>query len=204
MASITRLLLVRHAQSAPDRSRPEPEWPLSEVGRLQAEALVPVLKATGVTRLASSPYRRAIDTLRPFAAASGHDIEIHPDLRERRLTDAWSADLEPELARMHADLAYAWPDGETGHDAAARMRNVLHEIARLRPGECVAAATHGAAIGHLLRSLGADLDEHYWRRIRNPHLFEFEVGETIAWTGEMAPDGSEGVMRGALALGGRS
>ena len=67
--TLTRLWLVRHAQSAPDKSRPEPEWPLSEVGRRQAEALVPVLKAIGVNRLASSPYRRAIDTLGPFAAA---------------------------------------------------------------------------------------------------------------------------------------
>src|SRR5271165_5140532 len=159
MARVTRLLLVRHAQSAPDKSRPEPEWPLSDVGRRQAEALVPVLQATGVGRLASSPYRRAIDTLRPFAAASGQDIDIHEDLRERRLTTGWIEDLEPELARMHADLAYGWPDGETGHDAAARMRLVLHEIARLWPGDCVAVATHGAVICHLLRSLGANLDE---------------------------------------------
>jgi 2,3-bisphosphoglycerate-dependent phosphoglycerate mutase len=198
MTSITRLLLVRHAQSAPDRSRPEPDWPLSEVGRRQAEALVPVLMGIGVDRLASSPCVRAIDTLRPFAAASGQDIEIHADLRERRITAGWIENLEPELVRMHADLAYGWPDGETGHEAAARMRNVLHEIARLWPGGCVAVGTHGAVICHLLRSLGVDLDEHYWRRVRNPHLFEFEVGESIVWIGEMAPDGSEGVMRGAL------
>jgi 2,3-bisphosphoglycerate-dependent phosphoglycerate mutase len=195
MALITRIVLVRHARSAPDRDRPEPEWPLSDEGRRQADALVPVLSAAGVNRLASSPYVRAIETLRPFAAASGQEIEIHPDLRERRLTSDWIEDLEPELARMHADLAYGWPDGETGTEAAARMSAVLHKIARQRPGDCVAAATHGAVTCHLLRSLGGGLDEDYWRRVRNPHVFEFDVGDAIAWIGEIVPDGSEGVMR---------
>ena len=96
---------------------------------------------------------------------------------------------------MHADLAYRWPDGETGHEAAVRMRNVLHEIARLRPGDCVAVASHGAVICHLLRSLGVELDADYWRRVRNPHLFELDVGASIVWTGEVVPDGSEGVRR---------
>jgi len=70
MISTTRVILVRHAQSAPDRARPEAEWPLSDVGRRQAEALVPVLEALGVERLASSPYLRAIDP-RPFRRSCG-------------------------------------------------------------------------------------------------------------------------------------
>jgi 2,3-bisphosphoglycerate-dependent phosphoglycerate mutase len=195
---LTRLILVRHAKSLPDPARPEPEWPLSDLGRQQALQLVPVLSEAGVNRLVSSPYVRAMETLRPFAEAVECPIEVHPDLRERRLTAAWIDDLEPELLRMHADLAYAWPDGETGHEAAQRMSAALLQIGRQRPGACVAVATHGAIICHLLRSLGADLDPDYWRRVRNPHLFEFELDRTLAWTGEHVLDGSRGVRLGTF------
>ena len=187
------MILVRHAKSAPDRERPEPEWPLSEAGREQALALVPVLTAAGVEALVSSPYLRASETLRPFAEATGREIAIHPDLRERRLTEHWIDELEVEMARMHADLAYGWPDGETGHEAAGRMSAALHEIARARPGQCVAVATHGAVISHLLRGLCADLDGDSWRRVRNPHLFTFEAGDTLTWTGETVLHDSDGV-----------
>ncbi|MDE2487739.1 MAG: histidine phosphatase family protein [Alphaproteobacteria bacterium] len=119
---LTRLILVRHAKSLPDPTQPEPEWPLSDLGRQQAVELVPVLADAGVNRLVSSPYVRAIETLRPFAEAAGCPIEVNPDLRERRLTAAWIDDLEPELARMHSDLAYGWPDGETGPQAPPARR----------------------------------------------------------------------------------
>ena len=56
--SVTTLILVRHAQSAPDPALPERDWPLSELGRRQAADLAPVLQALGVDALASSPYIR--------------------------------------------------------------------------------------------------------------------------------------------------
>ena len=59
-------------------------------------------------------------------------------------------------------------------------------------GDCVAAATHGALICHLLRSLAADLDPDYWRRIRNPHIFAFDVQRSDS----LDPRGCPGRLRG--------
>jgi 2,3-bisphosphoglycerate-dependent phosphoglycerate mutase len=82
----TTLLLIRHAQSAPDRALPEEEWPLSEAGRAQAGVLADVLSQFGVNSVVSSPYIRAVDTVRPFAEQHHLPIAIEPDLRERLLT----------------------------------------------------------------------------------------------------------------------
>jgi broad specificity phosphatase PhoE len=38
MSTITTLYLVRHAESAPDFSITEADWPLSATGRIQAAA----------------------------------------------------------------------------------------------------------------------------------------------------------------------
>ncbi|MGH7735059.1 MAG: histidine phosphatase family protein, partial [Gemmatimonadales bacterium] len=87
-----RLILVRHAQSAPSTKVPEAEWPLSEAGKRQANDLAPMLRAHGVNALASSPYARAIATLDPFARAAGLGIAVDADLRERNL-GGWLPDL---------------------------------------------------------------------------------------------------------------
>jgi broad specificity phosphatase PhoE len=52
----TVLYLVRHAESLPSDELPEPQWPLSERGRRQAEALREVLNGLGVGAIYSSPY----------------------------------------------------------------------------------------------------------------------------------------------------
>jgi 8-oxo-dGTP diphosphatase len=74
-------VLLRHA-SAGDRDR----WavadrlrPLDARGRLQAAALVDLLRPLGVTRVVSSPYVRCLETVQPLAAAL--DVPVEPDDR---------------------------------------------------------------------------------------------------------------------------
>lgn len=191
---MTRLILVRHAQSAPDKAQPEEAWPLSEKGRAQADALVSVLQDAGVDALASSPYIRAQDTLRPFAKTRGLDIHIDEDLRERRLTRQWFENLEAvnaAIKRMHADLDFAYPDGESGHQCLARYSSALTRVLDRHPGKCVAVGSHGGVIGHLLASLHDDLPEDFWLSIRNPHLFHFEWDGKLHWTGETTIAGEQ-------------
>ncbi|MGH6958734.1 MAG: histidine phosphatase family protein, partial [Caulobacteraceae bacterium] len=105
---MTTLILVRHAQSAPDPALPERDWPLSGAGAAQARALAPVLAELGVEALVSSPYRRAVATLQPFADAAGLPIVTDEDLRERSL-GGWlkaAEEVEAAIARMHADLDF--------------------------------------------------------------------------------------------------
>jgi broad specificity phosphatase PhoE len=52
----TCFYLMRHAESAPDRSLLEADWPLSLRGEVQAEGLVPILRSLGVTWIVTSPY----------------------------------------------------------------------------------------------------------------------------------------------------
>jgi 2,3-bisphosphoglycerate-dependent phosphoglycerate mutase len=77
--------VIRHAESLPDRNVPEDEWQLSVTGREQAQALCSKMFDLGVKRIYSSPYPRAVATVRPLAEALGIEVEIRNDLRERRL-----------------------------------------------------------------------------------------------------------------------
>jgi 2,3-bisphosphoglycerate-dependent phosphoglycerate mutase len=192
---MTTLVLVRHARSAPDPALPERDWPLSAEGRAQAADLAPVLAELGVDALASSPFVRAIDTLRPYADAAGLPIAVDEDLRERRL-GGWIEDaaaVEEAVRRMHADLDFRLEGGETGRVCLARFRAALARVVAAHRGRTIAVGSHGGVISHLLSHLADDLPPAFWRRIRNPHLFVFDAAADLRWTGERTLDGAGGV-----------
>lgn len=191
---MTTLVLVRHAQSAPDPSLPERDWPLSELGRRQAAELAPALRALGVDALASSPYIRAVDTLRPYADAVGLPIAVDEDLRERALGGwlAELADVEAAIRRMHADLDFCLEGGESGRACIARFDAGLARVVAANPGRTIAVGSHGGVLGHLL-ARHAPLEGDFWRRIRNPHIFVFDARAELRWTDERTLDGAPGV-----------
>ena len=90
------MLLVRHGANAQTsrRRKGEPEVRmLNRLGRDQAAALVPVLETLGVTNLLSANLPSSLDTLAPFAAATGLTVR-----REARLTRAGFVGNEIEVA----------------------------------------------------------------------------------------------------------
>lgn len=87
------LVLVRHARAVkrsvwnrPTRRTPEEDEatrPLtSDQGEERARALVPILAAFGVSRVVTSPWRRCADTVAPYAAATGVEVETEPAITE--------------------------------------------------------------------------------------------------------------------------
>src|SRR5262245_44459400 len=113
MSSTTTLYLVRHAQSAPDFSLAEGEWPLSSDGAVQAQRIVQSLRDANATHLIASPYRRAIDTLRPLSRELGLPIRIEPDLRERKLRDGPIDNWDDVMRGLWADLDARMPGCES-------------------------------------------------------------------------------------------
>lgn len=86
MGPTTPFLIVRHGKAmlrkhwtGRDQSRP-----VNTRGRKQSEALVPLLGAYGVAKLASSSSTRCVQTMRPFAKESGLDIERWVTLSEEQ------------------------------------------------------------------------------------------------------------------------
>jgi 8-oxo-dGTP pyrophosphatase MutT (NUDIX family)/phosphohistidine phosphatase SixA len=78
------LIVVRHALSVrrKDWSAEDPGRPLSRDGKEQSKRLSKLLACWAPTRLVSSPSRRCVDTLAPFADRTGLPIDIEPGLSE--------------------------------------------------------------------------------------------------------------------------
>lgn len=176
-----RLILVRHAQAANVPDLPEPDWPLTEEGAAQAEALADELHALTVDHLWSSPFARALATLQPYADQTRAPLRIHHDLRERMLSPGPLDDWQTHLKRSFDDPDYALAGGESGRDCVSRFGAALTEIAGQHRGETVAVASHGNAIALFLRTLDPMLGFDFWQSIRNPHLFHLLWNGVFTW-----------------------
>jgi len=91
------LVLVRHARAEARSTWPDadPLRPLDDRGRERAEALVPFLAAFGVTRVVTSPSIRCLDTVLPYAVATGHGTRLKVGLSEEGFAE------HPERAPHH-------------------------------------------------------------------------------------------------------
>lgn len=161
------LVLVRHARAAGQ----EPGAALTPEGEAGAAALVPALRGLGVTRVVSSPWRRAADTAAPLAAALDLPVITDDRLTERVLTGAPRADWPARLRDSFADDTLALPGGESG--AAARGRGQAALDARRDPGGVTVVVTHGNLLA-LLLGLGHD----GWAALRNPDVWLWTPGDT--------------------------
>lgn len=147
------LLLVRHAESVPPGPGFEDEFsrPLSEEGFRQAIDLASRLEQWRPTKLCSSPYLRAIQTLRPFAERSGLEIVIDSEFREHRMCSSPISHWREVLAGQWADFAHVYEDGESMEASQARGLTVVR---RWLPAEgVVALAGHGTTISLVLNSI---------------------------------------------------
>jgi phosphohistidine phosphatase SixA len=95
-----RLYVVRHAHAGSRSSwdGSDPTRPLSTRGRHEADAIADGLRAAGVTRLVSSPYRRCTQTLDPLGAHLDLAVESDERLAEGAGGDAALA-LADELRK---------------------------------------------------------------------------------------------------------
>jgi 8-oxo-(d)GTP phosphatase len=91
------LVMVRHAKARSRSTWPDadPLRPLNSRGRERAEALVPILAAYGVTRVVTSPSVRCLDTVRPYAVATGQQARLKMGLSEEGFAE------QPNRALYH-------------------------------------------------------------------------------------------------------
>ena len=148
---MSRLVLVRHAEPAPDargRCYGRLDVERSDRGREQAQTLAEMLRDEQVDVVVSSPRQRALQT----AAALGRPVEVDERLCELDFGDFEGRTYEelerdePELFRrwMAAPTAVRFPNGESYADLRARTTAALDDV-RARV-ESAIVVTHGGVI----------------------------------------------------------
>ena len=161
----------------------EPDWPLTERGRQQALDIVPQLVKLGIDAIYSSPFPRAIDTVRPFADQQGLPIQVRHDLRERKLADRWLPDFQSAIAKTWEDFQFAFPHGESSAACQLRVVAAVTDIVGKHPGETLLVSSHGNALSLLLNQIDRSygFNESFFT-MKNPDLFRIEARDaSFSW-----------------------
>lgn len=136
--------------------------PLSELGRLQAQALSKRVADSGIVAIYASHLQRAQETARIAAAPLGLEPEIFEDLQELRIS-LDGPDRMSDVRQAALDAVLYWRVGkrpvrpvmqeETRSAAAERMSAVINSLAERHSGKRVAVVAHGSVISSYLADI---------------------------------------------------
>ena len=173
------LILARHGETASNRDRlglGRKDVPLTDRGRLQAEALAESLQSLPVVAVYSSPLLRAVDTARCIAAGHGLDVLTDAGLTEMDVGEMDGLTFE-EMRERYSDFLLRWvtPEGatlrmpgggESLQDVQVRVCESVRRMAERHRDDFVAAVSHNFTIRALIcHALNLPLCE--FRRLRH-------------------------------------
>ena len=168
---MTTLYLMRHAESVANQLRilgSQSDFPLSEKGKMDAEAIAEKFSRTyDLTRIISSPLKRAIQTAEPFARLFNLKIETDANLIEQHL--GVFTGMHYEEAKNHPgyqhDKTKRWNwvpvgGGESYEMIANRIERFLESLDHREDDNKILVVFHAVAM-RLTRALLEDTIPQY-------------------------------------------
>jgi len=162
-----RIYLIRHCRATGQESSAE----LTLEGLLQAEQLAEFLAERQIDFIVSSPFERAIASIRPLAQKLNVTIHIDDRLRERILSSEQLDDWMKDLKKTFEDMELTFPGGESSRTAMQRGISSIEELLK-RQEENIVVVTHGNLLSLILKYYDSEYGFNEWKRLTNPDVFE--------------------------------
>jgi len=162
-----RVYLVRHCKAKGQ----EPEAQLTDEGERQAERLAEYLSDKNINYIVSSPFERAMATIRPFSVKTSKKIHVDRRLSERVLSVENLPDWMEKLKETFSDLDLKLPGGESSREAMSRGVEVIEELFH-RNEDHIVVVTHGNLMSLILKYFDDRIGFEEWRGLSNPDIYE--------------------------------
>lgn len=170
------IYLVRHCQAAGQ----QPEAPLTDQGQEDAERkIVDFFIHKNIEVVLSSPFTRAIDTIKPLAREIEVNIEVDERLKERILSSETLDDWLAKLELTYEDMKLRYAGGESSEEAMNRGIEVIEALVK-RPETNIIVVTHGALLSLLLKNYNPAFGFNDWRTLSNPDVYHLEINHGSA------------------------
>lgn len=183
-AGRTRLYMVRHAES-PFIFGEERTRGLSDKGAAHAQELAEIFASIPVNLVISSPYTRAVDTVKPTAKSKGLEVALHEELKERRIEGLdyraeWEV-LERAIQTSFEDLDYALEGGESTRQTQQRAIPIIEQILEEYSEKSIVLGTHGNIMVAIMNYYDSQYGYEFWAGTSKPdiYLLEFEGNRLV-------------------------
>lgn len=166
------IYIIRHCK-AEGQSK---ESQLTEIGFTQATELSSFLSDIKVDRIISSPFLRAIQTIKLFAEKRDINIEIDSRLSERVLSSISFSDWLDKLNATFNNLELKYEGGESSKEAMSRIVEVVDDIVA-SDSENTIIVTHGNLMSLLLNHFDKNFGFEQWKSLSNPDVFLLRISQ---------------------------
>lgn len=170
------LYFIRHAETIYSPEDEDFNRPLSEKGKADAKRLINKFENIEIEKIYSSPYFRALNTVKGIAKNKELDIEILDNLRERKVADNYIDDFQAFSSFQWEDFNYSLPGGESLKEVQKRGIKALNRIIDNHQDEeiNIIAGGHGTWLGVILNYFDKKYDYDYWKELKMPDIFLFQ------------------------------
>ncbi|AXI11151.1 histidine phosphatase family protein [Oceanobacillus zhaokaii] len=172
-----KIYFVRHC-SADGQHK---DSPLTKDGIMQAQLLADFFHEQNITfdRIISSPYLRAIESIKPFAESMGITIDVDNRLEERILSDEPIEDWLEELEYSFNDYAYALHGGESANAVINRANEVLMPILNENTATNAIIVSHGNLLALLYSQFDKSFGFTQWKELGNPDIYLLTFNDEV-------------------------
>jgi 2,3-bisphosphoglycerate-dependent phosphoglycerate mutase len=164
------IYLIRHAAATGQ----VPDAPLTSEGIAQADALAEFLSNVDVRQIVSSPFARAVNTIKPFSIRSNIEIKLDERLIEAALSTTGHPDWLDKLRDTFSDHTLSFVGGESSHAAATRAMAAINEALLSDTGP-TAVVTHGRLLTLILKHFDPKYGFDEWQSFTTPDVFRIVI-----------------------------
>lgn len=166
------IYLVRHCQAAGQAA----DAPLTSKGILQAEALAEFLSAAEIASIVSSPFARALQSIKPLSIRSNIEIKLDERLIEAALSAIDYSDWLDKLRGTFSDFELCFEGGESSRAATTRATAALND-ALSSDMDSIAVVTHGRLLTLILKRFDSKYGFEEWQKLTTPDVFRIVIKE---------------------------
>lgn len=172
-----KIYCIRHCSATGQHK----DSPLTTEGTRQAQLMSMYLNEQQfpIDKIISSPYLRAVESIKPFAETKDLHIHIDPQLHERVLSIEPLDDWLNELEHSFQNPNYRLPGGESGNEAIQRVNHTLDHILNSDNASNIILVTHGNLLTLLLSQYDPSFNFEKWKQLQNPDIFLINFDQNV-------------------------
>ena len=157
---------------------------LSEKGMADTALVMEFLADKDISAVLSSNYKRAVDTVKPFADSLGLPVITEPDFRERQVDGEWIEDFNSFARNQWADFDFKLSGGESLREVQERNIRALKAVLTDYEGKNVAIGSHGTALSTIINYYVPSFGHENFKKIKGIMpwivIFSFEKNACLS------------------------
>ncbi|WP_002145060.1 histidine phosphatase family protein [Bacillus cereus] len=169
-----KIIVIRHCSATGQERNAE----LTNMGRDQSNTVATFLMENHlqIDHIISSPFVRAIDSIRPYALQANLSIQEDERLAERILSTVSMDDWLQKLEYTFTNIDIAFLGGESTKQATDRAISLIQEVLKLEH-DTTLLVTHGNLLTLILKHFDHTIGFDEWKTLTNPDIYEITLDE---------------------------